>query len=49
MDEAANRDNPIQGFMLERIEDFWAECKRLKDKGPLIEYKALIDTFRLTV
>lgn len=49
MTASADHDNPITKFMLERIEDFSAECKRLRDKSPLIEYKALIDRFRLIV
>lgn len=49
MHEPADHDNPIVTYMLERIEDFTEECKRLRDEGPLIEYVALTDTFRLIV
>ena len=45
----ADHNNPIQKYILECIEIFSTECKRLKDKQPLIEYKALIDTLQLTV
>jgi hypothetical protein len=40
---------PIEKFMVGRISDFTKQCKRLRDKGPLTEYKALIDAFQFVV
>lgn len=49
MQEPVDQNNPIVEYMLDRIEDFTEECKRLRDEGPLIEYVALTDTFRMIV
>lgn len=38
-------ENPFQQFFVDRIDHFAAEAKRLKDRTPLVEYKALVDTF----
>ena len=38
-------ENPFQEFIFERIDQFAYESKRLRNRAPLLEYKALIDTF----
>ena len=38
-------DNPFQRYILEQIEHFGAEGRRLHDTQPLAEYKALLNTF----
>jgi hypothetical protein len=49
MNVRATQNNPIEKYMLDQIAHFSKECKRLGDKGPLVEYKALIDSFRQIV
>jgi hypothetical protein len=39
------RNNPITAFINERITYFKNESFRLRDDRPLVEYKALVDTF----
>ncbi len=38
-------DNPIAAYIKRQMKHFGNECKRLKNKQPLVEYKALVDTF----
>lgn len=49
MSDHGIQEEPIQKYILERFADFSDECKRLRDKGPIIEYKALVDSFQLIV
>ena len=38
-------DNPFSVFIDQQIKQFAGEVKRLRDRQPLVDYKALVDTF----
>ena len=48
-DTAPERIPPVAKYMADRMQDFLKECKRLRDKQPLIDYKSLTDTYFFVV